>query len=392
MKIVKIMGLALLAGFTLGMVGCGKAASTGNTGSVNTGNTNTGGDEDGGVVIVGDGEAQPPGTTGVRDQAGKCYNDTDKDNICNEQDTDIDGDGTNNTEDNDIDGDGDVNTIDDDIDGDGVDNIDDADMDGDGIANDEDTDIDGDGTPDATDSDVDGDGIVNGEDNDIDGDGVENPVDPDMDGDGTDNNTDTDTDGDGQTNTEDPDANGDGEVENPDAGTGTTGEGVSVSFTDDGLVNLLTNSIAKSGTGTHYMDFSDIKDSAAAKDADISTITLTSIDVSVDAASAALLTASAGTKVKLNISYQVAGGAKVLVGTTSNAYPITIADLLAGISMSDGKIQKDANNFPLLQGLIAQQSVAGASIILDVAVIDGTLPDASINLEYVVKASAKVKI
>lgn len=392
MKMIKILGLVLLAGFSLNFVGCGKAAATGSTGSVNTGDSNTGADENSGVVVVGPGEAQPPGTTGIRDASGTCYNDTDGDNLCNEEDSDIDGDGNNNTVDNDIDGDGVVNPADDDIDGDGIDNIDDADMDGDGIANDVDTDIDGDGTPDATDSDVDNDGIMNGDDNDIDGDGIINGEDPDMDGDGVPNDQDPDMDGDGVLNPEDSDANGDGVDENPDAGTGTTGEGVSVPFTDDGAVTIETNSVAKTGTGIHYMSFQDVHDSAEDKNADVSTITLTSIDVSVDPASVASLAAYGNTKVQMNISYKTASGAKTLVGTTSTAFPITVQDLLNGIGMANGKIQKDENNFPIFQGLVAQKNVDGADIVIDITVIDGSLPNGVVTLNYLVKASAKVKI
>jgi hypothetical protein len=392
MNMTKLLGLALLAGLTLSAVGCGKASATGSTGGVNTGKTNDGEDINTGVVVVGPGEQQPPGTTGMRDANGKCINDTDKDGLCNEEDPDIDNDGTPNEKDNDTDGDGIINTLDPDIDDDGVQNEDDADMDGDGKQNEVDDDTDGDGVPDAVDNDTDNDGIPNGEDNDINGNGIPNAQDPDMDGDGKNNDVDDDTDGDNIPNAQDPDPNGTGTVTNPGAGPGVTGEGVSVPFSDDGLVSIITNSIAKTGTGTHYLDFKDVRDSAEDKNAEVGTITVTSIDITVDAASASAFIGHENSKIKMDISYQQAGGPKLLVGTTSTAFPVTVQQVIAGLSMANGTIQKDPNNYSAFQTLMANNSVPGVTVIIDVTLISGTLPDATINMKYDIKASGKVKV
>ncbi|GEM_PF-2350826 len=439
--------LVMATGLTLGTMSCGKIASVTvppdfSTGDINvgedqnTGEVNTDGDQNQGAINDGltgnkDGSTTE-GSTGLRDANGTCYADIDTDGVCNEEETDLDGDGlintvdpdidndgTNNTQDtdvdgdgvdniddndidgdglanqndNDIDGDGTPNNFDTDLDGDGVDNIDDNDIDGDGVTNTDDTDIDGDGVENTVDPDTDGDGVINTDDNDLDGDGVDNTTDTDLDGDGVDNTTDTDTDGDGQSNNTDTDANGDGntDVVPGSSSSGSTG-GQLVYFSNNSTMTMDINNVAVSGTGTREFSIRDVRDSAIANDADTNTITLVDVNVTVDAASAALLASYSATQIRMMIYYQLPGSTeRVLMGATSDANPLTVASLISGVSFSDSEIQTK-EGFLTFQGLIRSSPYQNATVVIVLNKVTGDLPTDSITLSYSVDANGKVKL
>jgi hypothetical protein len=445
-----MLGMALMAGMLLSLGACGKAAVNGpvtdySEGTVNvgadkdTGTVNTGADQDRGVINTGATEnvdgTIPNGSTGLTDATGKCINDTDKDLTCNEVDPDIDGDKIINTLDPDIDNDGMINTQDPDIDGDGVLNVDDADIDGDGIANVNDSDIDsdgitntqdpdmdgdgtlnindndidGDGIINTTDPDIDGDGIINTQDpdmdgdgifntndNDIDGDGIINTTDPDMDGDGIINTTDPDIDGDGILNTLDPDPNGDGQIENPigtssGSSSASTGGSILAYFNDTNSIDMDVLAGVTGGSGSKYLAFQNIRDSAKAKNAAVGTINPYSISVKLDAPSAAAMAPYATTTFRMKVFYTLDGGAKTLIGATDASNPLPISALTAGIGMDDGKgTLLPTENYSGFQLAIANPTLAGATMTVEVSDLSSTLPALSLRLDYIVKANALV--
>jgi len=423
----QIIGLALLAGLALTLGACGKAATSTVADAYTAGEQLGGGtDQSVGVVNTGldvnmgalnlaatdnvDGIAVV-GATGFRKADGSCITDTDKDGLCNEEDPDIDGDGIMNANDDDIDGDGILNVNDNDIDGDGILNINDNDIDGDGIANVNDSDIDGDGIANVMDPDIDGDGILNVNDNDIDGDGILNTVDPDIDGDGILNAVDPDVDGDGILNVNDPDINGDGIVDNVNGvvdfgtvavvgapeiiiqvanqiGGATNSEGTLVLFSNSGLLDVnITSAIA--GEGSHTLLFQDVRDSAIAKNADVSTINPYDIQVTLLAAS--LTNYDPTTALRMKIYYQLPGEAKTLLGMTSATDKKTLADLVNGVSMSAGSLQS-TENYAVFQTMMADITKTQAVLTVEFSDVVGTLPVGVAVVSYVIKANAKVKV
>lgn len=433
--------LALVAGLSA----CGRIASSAAAPDYAVGDLNTGADKDEGTVNSGSdknqgvvNDALTPNTDGVdvggssmRDADGKCINDKDDDNLCNEEDDDIDGDGIVNVKDKDIDGDGIANvddtdmdgdgitniddndmdgdgianvndtdtdgdgasnTMDDDMDGDGITNIDDNDMDGDGVANTEDDDVDGDAIVNEDDSDSDGDGVINENDNDSDGDGIANGSDDDMDGDGTANDADTDADGDGTANDADTDANGDGQNDS----------GVDVSeklayFSKTGSVSLDVQAGMQTGSGSQGMNFQDLRDSAADKNADVNTVTPYDITVKVDPATVvdpavvALLQNFGATSYVMRVYYQLPGEAKMLMGRTPDGAANAVSDLVNGVSFDNNQLLP-TKNYETFQGMFSKPAFTAATMVVELTLASAAPIDATVTLIYEVKANAKVNL
>lgn len=437
-KIILLGGAAALA---LSMSACGRLATNADpddlsSGQVNTGDdknegtTNTGTDANTGVVN-GDAPANQDGVdvggSDMRDADGKCINDKDEDNICNEEDSDLDGDGIANVDDPDIDGDDIANVDDEDVDNDGIDNIDDNDMDGDGIANENDGDMDGDGTPNLVDDDMDGDGIKNIDDNDMDGDGIANEDDDDMDGDGIKNTDDRDMDGDGIFNTDDNDMDGDGIANEDDddmdgdgiandkdndqdgdgvpnasdtdangdgqADDGSIVEGKLAYFSRSGTVSLdAAQLVGNSYTGSQEFDFQDLRDEANKQNADVSTVTPYDVEVVADPASAGLVSAVGDLTYTMRVYYVLPGNStKVLIARTPAATVNAVGDLVAGVSFSGGQILP-TENYATFQGLFAKPQYTKVDLVVEMELLDA--PDSALSgnvvLNYVVKANAKI--
>lgn len=439
-KTYQLLLLLIISGM---FMACGQSVSdtVGNydysTGKVNngkdqnTGDVNQGNDQDSGVINVSlqpNKEGQSVSGLTLRNSSGVCYNNTDNDSLCNEEDDDIDGDGIKNTDDDDIDGDGIPNTQDDDMDGDGIPNIDDNDMDGDGIGNVNDNDMDGDGIPNFQDDDMDGDGIPNIDDNDIDGDGIKNTEDDDIDGDGikneddhdmdgdgignTDdkdidgdgidnnkdddidgdgikNDDDDDIDGDGTKNEDDPDPTGNGENTNPQNSSSSSGGGNVAEFTHSGSFTLSTLGGMTGGKDSTLLDFQDVRNEAIEKNADVSTIILGDVTIQLDPLSAQILAPYANYTFRLKVFYDVGEG-EVMVGHTSSARPLSIQQLIDGVSMTDNSLMQ-TKNFASFQKLITNTTYSNAQIILEISDLSDPLPLLSdIILNYIIDANAQV--
>jgi len=178
--------------------------------------------------------------------------------------------------------------------------------------------------------------------------------------------------------------------------TSTDGAVLAYFSTSGTIDSVYLNSVNQSGTGSQLLNFKDIRDSAAAKNANVATIILTDISVNVDPAYAAALAGYANSTVLVNLYFTNSAGTKTMVA--SSAVAVSVSTMLSGISMNDNSIYILPTNFATLQSMIAEKNAAGAyvndgtTITVEMTVKSGTLPDAEIWLDYAIQANAKVNL
>ncbi|HSQ41724.1 MAG TPA: hypothetical protein VLM37_05540 [Fibrobacteraceae bacterium] len=271
-----------------------------------------------------------------------------------------------------------------DLDSDGIADSADSDIDGDGIINTEDDDIDGDGIANEDDADIDGDGVVNTGDNDIDGDGIANDEDDDMDGDGIPNDEDTDADGDGIADSVDSDTNSDG-IADSDSSTGTV-----VAFSATGIISVEINSTDKTGNGSKYVNFDEIRDSADEHNADLSTLFINGMYLGVSSEDS-LLMASYGSTTLQVIVFYVLDGDTLQVAQTSASSLVSVSTLLQGVDLTSG-LQINQGNYSRFQTLVANESYSGVTLYLEFINVNGDLPDETIEMDYTISATAEADL
>ena len=177
-------------------------------------------------------------------------------------------------------------------------------------------------------------------------------------------------------------------------GDNATVEGGNVAwFEDEGSISVKLVEGAVSGSGNEVFEIQSLRDEALEKNANLATLLVSDLQVSVDASSVGALSALGGTSFLLDISYQLPGKEKIRIGYTNTRTHATITQLISGISMDDNTIWYDLDGYDSFVDALVDESNSTLTMIVDVKEISPALSGTgSFTLKYVVKGNAQVRL
>lgn len=162
-------------------------------------------------------------------------------------------------------------------------------------------------------------------------------------------------------------------------------------FTNSGSIAVQLASVS-AGSGTQIFDIQELRDDAASKNANLSTMLVSDLAVSINPASVSALAGAANTTFILDIYYQLPGAEKVKVGHTSKMEPITIADLIAGVSMKSNVVMQTPELLEFPQ-VITNANNNSMGIVVEVHTINPALVTTSnFTIDYTISANAQVRL